>query len=216
MKQSLYLKLQDPKYCTFYIIRHGQTKLNLKKIIQGHKDSPLTEIGIQITQQHAKKLKDIHFDAVFSSDSLRAKQTADAIVLERNIAVKTTHLLRERGFGRYEGRSLDIFTNELKHLVEKFEKLSDAEKKKHKYPTMESDEQMISRFITFLRGIAVAYKGKKVLTVTHSGMISILLIHLGYTKYDENPTYLFPHDSYLILESDGVEFNVKEVLKINA
>ena len=207
--------MQDLKFCTFYIIRHGQTEWNLKKIIQGHRDSPLTEIGIQIANEHAKKLKNIHFDAVFSSDSLRARQTADIITLKRKIAVKTTHLLRERSFGKYEGRNLDIFTNELKQLVEEFEEMSDEEKKKHSYPTMESDGQIIGRFITFLREIAVAYPSKTVLVVSHSVIISALLIHLGYMKYHENPTYLFPHDSYLILESDGVEFDVKEVLKIN-
>jgi phosphoserine phosphatase len=205
--------MRDPKYCTFYIVRHGQTEWNLKKIIQGHKDSQLTEIGINSAKQHAKNLINIQFDAVFSSDSLRAKQTAEIIALKRNIAVKTTQLLRERSFGKYEGRNLDIFTNELKHLVEKFEKMSDEEKKKHKYPTMESDEQMIGHFITFLREIAVGHPGKKILAITHSGMISILLIHLGYVKYEENPTYLFPHDSYLILESDGVEFDVKDIRK---
>lgn len=207
--------MQGPNYCTFYIIRHGQTEWNLKKIIQGHKDSPLTEIGIQIAKQHAENLKNIQFDAIFSSDSLRTKQTADIIALERNIAVKTTQLLRERSFGKYEGKNLDVFTNELKQLVDKFEKLSDMEKKKHKYPTMESDEQTVGHFITFLREIAIAYPGKTILAVSHSVMISALLIHLGNIKYHENPTYLFPHDSYLILESDGVEFNIKEVRRIN-
>jgi len=207
--------MKDRNYCTFYIIRHGQTEWNLREIIQGHKDSPLTEIGVQIAKQHAKKLKNIHFDAVFSSDTLRAKQTANIIALERNIAIKTTKLLRERSFGKYEGRSLDIFTNELKQLVQNFEKMSDKEKKKHKYPTMESDEEIIGRFITFLREIAVAYPSKTVLVISHSVIISALLIHLGYIKYHENPTYLFPHDSYLILESDGVEFDVKEVREIN-
>jgi len=206
--------VQNSSYCTFYIIRHGQTEWNLKKIIQGHEDSPLTEMGINSAKQQAKELKDIQFDAIFSSDSLRAKQTADIIALKRNIAVKTTQLLRERSFGKYEGRSLDIFTNELGQLVERFEKLSDKEKKKHKYPTMESDEQTVGRFITFLREIAVAYPGRTVLAISHSVMISALLIHLGYIKYHENPTYLFPHNSYVILESDGVEFDVKEVRKI--
>lgn len=202
-------------YCTFYIIRHGQTEWNLKKIIQGHKDSPLTEKGILIAKQHAEELRNIKFDAVFSSDSLRAKQTADIVALGKNIAVKTTQLLRERNFGKYEGKSLDIFTYELKHLVEKFEKLSETEKKKHKYPTMESDDEIIGRFITFLRKIAVAYPEKMVLVISHSVIISALLMHLGYIKYHENPTYLFPHDSYLILQSDGIEFDVKEVRKIN-
>lgn len=207
--------MRDPKYCTFYVIRHGQTEWNLKKIIQGHRDSPLTEMGINSAKQHAKKLINIQFDAIFSSDSLRAKQTADIVALKRNIAVKTTQHLRERSYGKYEGKSLDIFTNELRHLVEKFKKMSDEEKKKHKYPTMESDDETVGRFITFLREIAVGYPGKKILVITHSGMISILLIHLGHVKYEENPTYLFPHDSYLILESDGVEFNIKKVSTTN-
>ena len=82
--------MNDANYCTFYIIRHGQTEWNLKKIIQGHKDSPLTKIGIRIAKQHANKLKNIHFDAVFSSDSLRAKQTADIVALKRNIAINNS------------------------------------------------------------------------------------------------------------------------------
>lgn len=206
--------MQNFSNCTFYIIRHGQTEWNVKKLIQGQKDSPLTEVGINIAKQHAKELENIKFDSVFSSDSLRAKRTAEIIALERNIAVKTTQLLRERSFGKYEGKNLDIFTNELKQLMEEFRKMSDDEKKKHKYPTMESDEQVISRFITFLKEIALAYPNKKVLVVSHSGTISLLLIHLGLTKYHENPTYLFPHDSYVILESDGIDFEVKEIRKI--
>lgn len=205
--------MQNSSNCTFYIVRHGQTEWNIKKLIQGHKDSPLTETGIDIAKQHAKNLENIQFAAVFSSNSLRAKRTADIIALEKNIAVKTTHLLRERSFGKYEGKSLSIFTNELRQLMEKFRKMSDEKKKKYKYPTMESDEQVISRFITFLREIALAYPSKTVLVVSHSGTISLLLIHLGLMKYHENPTYLFPHNSYVILESDGVEFKVKEIRK---
>lgn len=33
-----------------YLIRHGQTKWNLEKRMQGHKDSPLTEVGISQAQ----------------------------------------------------------------------------------------------------------------------------------------------------------------------
>ena len=32
-----------PSYCTFYLVRHGETEGNVKEIIQGHTDSPLTE-----------------------------------------------------------------------------------------------------------------------------------------------------------------------------
>lgn len=197
-------------YCTFYIIRHGRTDWNAKRLIQGHADSELNEEGKLQAKTWTERLKNVNFDAIYSSDLLRAHQTAQIIALERKIAVKTTSLLRERAFGKYEGKSLDIFTNEIKDLVDKFEKLSHEEKKKHKYPTMESDEETVSRFITFLREIAVAYSAKTVLVVSHSTIITSLLIHLGYISYKDNPHYFIPHNSYIKLRSDGVDFFIEE------
>ncbi len=46
---------QQNNYCTFYLVRHGQTEWNTKKIMQGHLDSPLTEKGIEQAKMTAKK-----------------------------------------------------------------------------------------------------------------------------------------------------------------
>ena len=197
--------------CTFYIIRHAPTDLNLKGILQGHVDLPLIDEGIMQAKQWITDFKEITFDAVFSSDLLRAKQTAEIIALEKQLAVKTTELLRERKFGHYEGKPYTLFEIELKELVEKFEKLSFEEKRKHRYhPTMENDEEITARFLTFLRETALAYPRKTVLIVSHAVMISSLLIHLGFISYEDNPTYSFKHNAYFQLMSDGVDFTIKE------
>lgn len=86
-------------YCTFYIVRHGETEWNVKGLVQGHTDIPLTKKGKRQARQLAKKLSRINFNAVFSSDLLRAKQTAQLIALEKKIAVKTTQALREETDG---------------------------------------------------------------------------------------------------------------------
>lgn len=61
----------------FYIVRHGQTLLNSLDRAQGWADSPLTEAGKQMVADIGQKLKGIDFDAVYTSDMLRAVQTAE-------------------------------------------------------------------------------------------------------------------------------------------
>ena len=59
-----------------YIIRHGQTELNSRKVLQGRSDHPLNERGIAQAEEAAEKLKSVSFDAVYSSPLIRAIQTA--------------------------------------------------------------------------------------------------------------------------------------------
>lgn len=201
----------NKNYCTFYIVRHGETEWNVKDLLQGQKDSNLTKKGIEQAKLLAKKFKNIKLDAIFSSDLIRAKKTAEIIALEHKIAVRTKEILRERNFGKLEGRREDEIKEELKDLFLKFEKAKHEEKLKFRYvPDMESDEELISRLITFLREIAVAYSGKTVLVVSHGGMMRTLLIHLGYGTYDELPPGSVENTGYAKILSDGIDFFIDE------
>lgn len=60
--------MDDNKTTTLHLLRHGQTESNVNRIIQGHKDSPLTQAGIIDTKNRAEKLKGITFNAIFCSD----------------------------------------------------------------------------------------------------------------------------------------------------
>jgi broad specificity phosphatase PhoE len=198
------------KYCTLYIVRHGETDWNVKQIIQGHSNSSLTQNGKRQIRELEKNLKHIHFDALFSSDLLRTKQTSEILNIERKLAITTTDAIRERYFGKYEGMHADQFYKEVKDLLKEYEKFSDESKRKFKYPTSESDEELISRVIRYIREIAVAYPSKKVLVVSHGGVLKNLLIHLGWGTYKTLATGGVSNGSYIVLESDGVDFIVKE------
>ncbi len=200
------------KNCTLYILRHGETTWNTQHLLQGVSDSPLTEDGISQAVSAAEDFRPEQFAAVFSSDLLRAKRTAEIIALEHDLAVKSTELLRERNFGEYEGKHVAIFRQELNERAKNLT----AEERHHLklVADMESDAEVISRLITFLRETAVAYPGEKVLLVTHSGVIRILLLHLGYVTQSELDQLKIHNLAYVKLESDGSDFFIRETHQI--
>ncbi len=199
------------KLATIYIVRHGETEFNRDRKLQGQCDSPLTQNGIEQAKLIRKELESIYFDAVFSSDLLRAQKTAEIINLEKKLAITTSHYLRERSYGPLEGKSYEDFGKEYQKLWKEYENLSYKERFKIKIaPDVESEEEAVSRYITFLREIAVSHLGKKVLVVSHGGIMKSLLFHIDYETYHTIPPGGVQNCGHIILESDGTDFFVKK------
>lgn len=87
-----------------YIIRHGQTELNSRHVLQGRSDQPLNGEGIRQGQEAARRLAGIPFLRVYSSPLRRALETA------RLVAPGLTPIVDERliemDYGPYEGMDL--------------------------------------------------------------------------------------------------------------
>ena len=203
---------KEKNYCTLYLVRHGETEWNVKRINQGQSESSLTEVGIKQAKETALKLKNIKFDAIFSSDLTRAKRTAEIIKLDRELVIQTSKLLRERALGSFEGKHSDIFKNTLKDKLAQRENLSDEESWSFELADdIETDEVLVTRFITHLREISVAYPSKTVLVVSHGGPIRMFLLKIGFAKKKELPGGSFKNAGYVKILSDGINFFVKEV-----
>ena len=195
------------KITTFYLVRHGETDWNKKGITQGQTDTLLNDLGIKQAEEAAQLLNKIKFDFAFSSDLIRAKRTTEIIALDHKVATETTNLLRERNFGSLTKKPYQLVSDHFKLMT----KLSEGERKKYRVaPDAENDEEFISRIFTFLRETALAYPGKKILIGTHSGVLRIILIHLGYKTHKEYENMRMKNGGYIKLESDGVEFFIKE------
>jgi len=207
------------KLTTIYIVRHGESEDNVNKDKGslfhnkwGEFQSPLTKVGEEQARKRAESLNHVQFDAVFSSDLTRAKQTAEIITLEKNLAIETTQLIRERPYFSYmetvTGKSIKKILEEMR---QELSLLDEKAKMAYKHgPSMESAEEAASRLITFLREISVAYQGKTVLVVNHGNNIRSLLTHLGFATFDELPGGSIENTGYFVLESDGVDFFIKE------
>ncbi|TLG80934.1 histidine phosphatase family protein [Vagococcus zengguangii] len=101
--------MSDKQIVNIYLMRHGVTMLNTSNSVQGWADSPLTPDGERASEYAGIGLKDIAFDAIYSSDSGRAMQTAQHVMSENtstvNWSLTTEKGLRELCFGTFEGRS---------------------------------------------------------------------------------------------------------------
>ena len=90
-----------------YLLRHGQTEFNVKKLVQGRCDSPLTDLGRQQAGMAAAWLKahNVVPDKVVSSPLGRAMDTAGLVATEllgQNAAVEPCEGIIERSYGTFE------------------------------------------------------------------------------------------------------------------
>ena len=92
-----------------YIVRHGETENNVKRVIQGWANSPLTEKGVAQAIADGKMLADVHFDSVWASELPRQQETAQ-LILDQNRTGSVPEIsidngLNELSYGKYDGKS---------------------------------------------------------------------------------------------------------------
>ncbi len=94
-----------------YITRHSKTLWNEQRRLQGCKDSPLTKIGKENALALRDHIKDLSFDAIYSSPIQRAYTTATLLFGHDDMIIKDDRI-REMNFGILEGCSIDELTGE--------------------------------------------------------------------------------------------------------
>ena len=139
-----------------YIVRHGQTEYNVIGMYGGRIDTPLNEKGISQAYELRDKLKDIHFDLVFSSPLQRAKRTAEIIC---NNDIITDERIIERNNGDLEGKLKSEIT----------EVIDFNDPNEHRY-NIENIVDFRKRIFDFFNDIVENYPDKDILVVTHAGV----------------------------------------------
>ncbi len=157
-----------------YITRHGQTQWNLERRFQGHKDSPLTDLGVKQAQWLSESLKDVKFDAIYSSPIYRAYHTADIIRGIRNLEIRKQELLKEMSFGEWEGLCIDGLNEKYRDETEKFWNAP------HLYQTVsgETFEDVQKRVIPALHEIINNHKDQTVLMVAHGIVLKLIFAYI--------------------------------------
>lgn len=149
---------------TLGFIRHGTTDWNISGRLQGQNDIPLNDAGKWQARMLGSRLMKERWDAVVSSDLIRAKETADIIAAIAGFGpVRAERRLRERTHGRLDGTTLE---ERIAEWGEQWKSLDHG---------VESDERLFERGIACLTELSAEYEGKKVLVVTHGAFIAVML-----------------------------------------
>lgn len=93
-----------------YLMRHGQDEDNSNGLLNGHRDTPLTDVGIQQADTAANRIKDLglKFDVIYASPLQRAFTTAEIVSeLTDNPKPVSYKYLIERDFGYMAGKKVE-------------------------------------------------------------------------------------------------------------
>ena len=154
--------------CQIYIVRHGESIGNLNFTFLGHADLDLSEKGYLQANKTADYLKNVNFDAIYSSDLLRAYNTALPNAERRGMRVIARVGLREIFVGEWENMSCDAIEEKYGDLyrigwLQKYGTFS--------FPGGESTIEAGKRFYNELVSISEDNIGKTILIVAHGAVI---------------------------------------------
>jgi len=90
---------------TLLLVRHGESAGNVRGIIQGWQDEPLTPAGEAQAEAVAARLATAGAAALYSSPLIRARHTAERIAARTGLPIVDEPALREYCFGEAEGLS---------------------------------------------------------------------------------------------------------------
>ena len=165
------------------LIRHGETEWNSQQRMQGHSNSDLSSVGQAQIQALGQWMKNVPFDHIYSSDSLRAKQTAEAITQFSGHELKIDLRLREKNLGVFEG----LTSEEAKERHPEVFRLFKTAGSKYVIDEGESTQQLQDRALEIVEEIRIKHPEERVLLVTHGGFIRVVMKHsLGLSL--ETPT----------------------------
>lgn len=190
---------------TIYLIRHAEAEGNLFRRAQGHWNGKITPRGKKQIDALAERFRDVHIDAVYSSDLDRAKETAGALLRGRNLELHTTRQLREIHMGVWEGDSWGDLAYKWPEQMYNFNNDPD----KWVVPGAESFAQCRARMTAAITEIARENDGKTVGIVAHGMCIKIFL--MGVLGLPSNDTSMHHGDntSVSLLHYDGGRFTVE-------
>ncbi len=191
------------------LIRHGETEWNAQQRMQGHSNSELSAVGREQIQALGRWMKNESFDHIYSSDSLRARQTAEAITQHSGHTLQIDQRLREKNLGVFEG----LTSEEAKERFPEVYRLFKTAGANYVIDKGESTQQLLDRALQFLEEIRLKHPEKRVVLVTHGGVVRVLIKHtLGLsvgspTRFLIKNTGLFRlvwNEKWLVAQMGGV------------
>ena len=168
-----------------YLVRHGQTAWNVEGRAQGHTDIPLDDVGKRQKALLGMAFRGADLRRIYSSDLVRARETAEALAAATGAAMELRRDLRERSFGEWEGQSFrDVADWTIEESIRQ-----GLPRVAVRPPGGESYRDLWDRTGDFIRTVVDA--GEDVAVVSHGGTCSVLMAQLAKGTPDSARSFRF-------------------------
>jgi alpha-ribazole phosphatase/probable phosphoglycerate mutase len=155
-----------------YLLRHGETQWNADgNRYCGRTDIPLTKKGIAQAESVRNQLKDISFEAVYSSPLQRSLVTAQIACGGRGKVITDQRLI-EVDFGNWEGKTRAEFVEENASVWNSW---CDSPDQTKAGATGETAMEVISRLDNFYGSVLEEYSSGNILVTGHNGVNRLYL-----------------------------------------
>jgi len=186
------------------LIRHGETDWNRIKRIQGHIDIPLATSGAEQAQQLARRLQHeakegARLDAIYSSDLLRAQQTAQPIASALGLPLQLHEGLRERSYGAFQGHDSDEIEARFPDEYAQWQTRDPG----FAPPDGESQRAFYHRVLHAIEPIVAAHPGGRIACVAHGGVLDCVYRFANGLPLDAPRTYALLNTSMNVVDFDG-------------
>lgn len=176
-----------------FLIRHGQTDWNVEGRWQGQADVPLNLNGLEQAEIMAQSAVRHSIATIYTSDLLRARQTAEALARHVGVPVIVEPRLREIDQGEWQGMlATDIETRYAQRFKDRREDPLGVSP-----PGGETVHQVRERVVAAVENIRTAHPEQSVALVSHGFAIAVIRTHYSGKPFTQ-VWQLVPKNSELI------------------
>ncbi len=164
------------------IIRHAETKGYKQKLVKGWLDVPLTIKGIRQAKRLANILKNEDIDQIYSSDSIRCRETAKEIIkYHPELRIHLTKVLREQHKTIFEGKPIHFWHSAIQKSGLPWEK--------YRPPNGETMDEVQKRIVLFYKRLLTKYDQETIVLIASGGPIVSLILYLLKKPFSEDKKY---------------------------
>jgi len=154
------------------LVRHGETGWNRIGRLQGHIDIGLSELGhdqarMLATRFALEQATGARFDACYSSDLSRARETAQPLAQVLGLPVHLMAQLRERNYGVFQGHD----KTQISSLFPEAYRLWQTRDPDFAPPDGESQQTFYTRVCEALLMLVREHPGQRIICVAHGGVL---------------------------------------------
>jgi probable phosphoglycerate mutase len=186
-------------------IRHGETDWNRIKRIQGHIDIPLATSGVDQAQRLAERFareagEGARLDAIYSSDLMRAQQTAQPFADVLGLPLKLKQGLRERNYGAFQGHDSDEIALRFPDEYAQWQTRDPG----FSPPEGESQRVFYHRVLHAIEPVVAAHPNDRIAIVAHGGVLDCVYRFANGLPLDAPRNYALLNTSVNVVEfEDG-------------